>query len=141
MLNAAMQRRREVEFQKAATRAEVDALIAKWTREDGAVVSVDNALAQEVLELRSRLDKLEHFLFSRDCLSATLGKMNSALRAEIKAVAATVPKFCGVHEAARTYEPHSLVVKGGGLWIALRRTTQPPGTDAWCLCTKSGDVK
>jgi hypothetical protein len=52
-----------------------------------------------------------------------------------------IPKFCGPHEIGRTYEPHSLVVKGGGLWISLAKTVEPPGTTSWCLVTKSGEVK
>jgi uncharacterized protein YaiI (UPF0178 family) len=139
--HVALQRRRGAEFEKASTRAEVDALIARWSREDAAVVPADDALAREVVELRQRLATIEGFLFRRDGLAATLSKVQSELRAEIKALEVTIPRFCGVHEAGRTYEPHSLVIRGGSLWISLCRTTQPPGTDAWQLCTKSGEVR
>jgi hypothetical protein len=70
-----------------------------------------------------------------------LGRFRSELRAEIKAVEATVPKFAGVHSIGRTYEANSLVIRNGGLWISLIKTVLPPGSVDWCLCTKAGEVK
>ena len=70
-----------------------------------------------------------------------LGRFRSELRAEIQEVASTVPKFAGVHSVGRTYEANSLVIRNGGLWISLVKTTLPPGSTDWCLCTKAGEVK
>jgi uncharacterized protein (DUF885 family) len=147
-----VQQRRDAEFKAARTRAEVDILHRRWATEDGAADLAESALAREVSDLRRRAAKLETTLAA--VIEAANKNMASVdkdldgiikaidgLCAGVEAVKATVPRFCGVHAAARTYEPNSLVVKNGSLWISLVKTTQGPGTTDWQLCTKQGDVR
>jgi hypothetical protein len=50
-------------------------------------------------------------------------------------------RFYGVHESSRSYRTNSLVVRRGGLWVALVDTATTPGTGAdWQLAVKSGEV-
>ena len=48
--------------------------------------------------------------------------------------------YAGVHEVGKQYLSGSLVTRSGGLWLALRETTQTPGTDplSWRLVVKEG---
>jgi hypothetical protein len=63
------------------------------------------------------------------------------LRQEIAAVEAKQLRFYGVHEPGRSYAPNSMVVKKGGLWIALTSTGTVPGSDdSWQLAVKSGEA-
>lgn len=51
-------------------------------------------------------------------------------------------KFCGVHEAGRSYEPGDAVTHGGGLWICRVETTGKPNQDfvGWTLAVKSRSI-
>jgi hypothetical protein len=50
-------------------------------------------------------------------------------------------RFYGVHEPGRSYAANSMVVKKGGLWIALTATGTVPGSDdTWQLAVKSGEA-
>jgi hypothetical protein len=141
-----VQQRREREFEAARTRAEVDILHRRWATEDGAADLAEAALTRELSALRQRVAKLESALRNREvavtnAICDVIGRVRSELRGEIKAVEQTVPRFCGVHTVGRTYEANSLVIRNGGLWISLAKTTLPPGSTDWCLCTKAGDVR
>jgi hypothetical protein len=79
-----------------------------------------------------------------DGLGAALGTLRTELERRMDARFAeleqAIPRFCGVYAAGRTYEPNSLVVKSGSLWISLARTTEPPGRSSWQLCVKQGEA-
>lgn len=46
-------------------------------------------------------------------------------------------RYCGVHEAGRTYQPNEFVTAAGGLWACVRETTGRPGdSDGWRLAVK-----
>jgi hypothetical protein len=51
-------------------------------------------------------------------------------------------RFLGIYESGRSYKANSLVVRRGGLWVALVDTTTTPGTGAdWQLAVKSGEAE
>jgi hypothetical protein len=50
----------------------------------------------------------------------------------------------GIHDADCSYSIGSLVTKRGGLWLALRDTSETPGSgtaDHWRLIVKSGHAE
>lgn len=48
----------------------------------------------------------------------------------------------GVYEDGRQYETGTLVTRSGSLWLATRRTSGVPGTEAaWKLCVKNGGYR
>lgn len=50
------------------------------------------------------------------------------------------PKWCGPFRQGESYPKLSFVVCSGGLWVAERSTSVPPGSgdSGWQLCVKSG---
>ncbi len=52
-------------------------------------------------------------------------------------------EYGGTHEVGKAYISGVLVTKQGGLWLALRPTTQTPGMDpaSWKLIVKSGHAE
>jgi hypothetical protein len=148
MISAAVQQRRQQEFDAARTRAEVDRLLERWQREDDAAARAEDWRTKQIAEHGRRLDRLEHGALSdalvdvlADVLAQTRKEMTAEFTKKLAEIEQKIPKFCGVHEAGRTYGPNALVVKSGSLWISLTRTAQPPGTSDWQLCTKSGEVR
>jgi hypothetical protein len=150
MISAAVQKRRQQEFDQARTRAEVDQLLERWQSEDDAAARAQDWRTRQVVEHGRRLDRLERALFNAngdlsdtlvDVFAKVLARERKGFEQKLTEIERQIPKFHGVHEAGRTYEPHSLVVKGGGLWISLIKTTRPPGCEDWQLCTKSGEVR
>lgn len=52
-------------------------------------------------------------------------------------------EYAGVYDAAKTYAEGQLVTRSGGLWLALRTSTNLlPGSDPafWKLVVKSGEA-
>jgi hypothetical protein len=126
-------------FEAAKTHAEVKALEEQWRREDEAEIVAQSAQARQAADHERRLAYVE------DVVERQLGKLLDlvikTLRKEIAEVAAKQLKFCGVHEPGRSYKANSMVVKRGGLWIALTSTGTVPGSDdTWQLCVKQGEV-
>jgi hypothetical protein len=149
MISAAVQQRRQQQFDAARTRVEVDRLLQQWQREDDAAARAEDWRTKQVAEHGRRLDRLERSRGPSDVLVDALADALAQVRKEMTAeftqklaeIERKIPRFCGVHEAARTYPAHSFVVKSGSLWISLAETAQPPGTPAWQLCTKSGEAR
>jgi hypothetical protein len=135
------------------------------TQQKGAAERASSATLDELADLRRRLDQLEGLL-GQDCenliegigevlprffdkrlaeavpdLTATLTARINALDEKVADLEARQLVFKGVWREG-TFEPNSLVVKGGGLWLSRVRTTTAPGSnsDDWQLCTKSGQV-
>ena len=72
----------------------------------------------------------------RDYVAKRLGEVQTRIGDEARRVEDRLAeverqqlRFCGVHEPGRSYRANSLVVKRGGLWIALADTTGTPGSD------------
>jgi hypothetical protein len=57
---------------------------------------------------------------------ATLAKRLDALEGR------RVMEFAGAHDPGREYHPGAVVQRGGGTWVCLVTTTEPPGSSpAW----------
>jgi hypothetical protein len=96
-------------------------------------------------DLERRVARLERSLKPGgkilDALGDAIGMHVSALKKEIARVDRGQMRFFGVHESGRSYRANSLVVRRGGLWIALQDTTELPGTSPqWQLAVKSGEL-
>jgi hypothetical protein len=144
MISAAIQQRRQQEFDAAGTRAEVDQLIQRWQREDTELKCTETSQAKQISALEARVRHLEQVLLSENRCGLSDGVVDTiamAMDTMRRRIEQKIPKFCGPHEAGRTYEPHSFVIKGGSLWISLVRTVKPPGTEDWQLVTKQGEVR
>jgi hypothetical protein len=126
-------------FEAAKSQAEIAALEAKWRAEDEAEIAAQGSQARQAADHERRLAYIE------DVVERQLGKLLDlvikTLRKEIAEVAAKQLKFYGTHEVGRSYAPNSMVVKRGGLWIALTATGTVPGSDdTWQLAVKSGEA-
>jgi hypothetical protein len=133
--------RREREFAQAATADDVTKLVKKWQREDTELERTENSQGNQIRALEARVRHLERTLLSSDRSGLSDDLIDTIAFALVdmrRKIESQIPRFCGPHEAARTYEAHSLVVKAGSLWISLVRTVKPPGTDDWQLITKQG---
>lgn len=94
--------------------------------------------ADELQALKRRVAKLERMVAPGGILAQALG---DCLRIRFEEIERRQLRFFGVHEPGRSYRANSLVVRKGGLWIALRDTTMVPGTGAdWQLAVKSGEA-
>jgi hypothetical protein len=71
----------------------------------------------------------------------TVGRMIGELTARVRRLEESQLRFLGVHQAGRSYQANSLVVRQGGLWVALEATTGTPGSSThWQLAVKSGEA-
>lgn len=112
---------------------------------------------QEIQDLRQRVRALEAWFAPDkegaphvighliDVIAEALGRTTKKLRKElggrINKLEQGQLRFLGVHEAGRAYRANSVVVKRGGLWVALTDTVTPPGSsNDWKLAVKSGSI-
>jgi hypothetical protein len=134
-----IQAARTREFEAAQTAAEVKALDERWRIEDQAVERAQSAQARQAADHERRLVYVEEVL--EEQVPKLLELVIGTLRKEMAEVEAKQLKFYGVHEPGRSYAPNSMVVKKGGLWIALTATGTVPGSDdSWQLAVKSGEA-
>jgi hypothetical protein len=145
--------RREAEFEAARTAAEVAELQRRWLAEDAALDEAQSLAARQVDDLRARVAQLEQRLRREvaarcevvDDLVAVLRDLFREKREEIERRFAEIEarqlRFHGTHEPGRSYKQNSMVVKKGGLWVALVDTVATPGNDAsWQLAVKANEA-
>jgi hypothetical protein len=134
-----LQNRRAREYETTTSRAELDQLEARWRAEDRAVEQAQSWQARQAADHERRLVYVEEVI--EEQVPKLLELVIGTLRKEIGEVEAKQLRFYGVHEAGRSYAANSMVVKRGGLWVALTATGTVPGTDdSWQLAVKSGEA-
>jgi hypothetical protein len=136
--NLEVQNRRRAEYEATRNRAELDLVEKRWAEEDRLAEQAQTWQARQAADHERRLAYLE------DVVENQVGRLVElavgTLRKEIAAVEAKQLKFFGVHEPGRSYASNSMVVRKGGLWVALTATATAPGTDdTWQLAVKSGE--
>jgi hypothetical protein len=118
------------------------------TRRAAAAPQQTNELAMlraEVVGLRQRVRALEKMVALRGPLTAAIGnalaEIGKGLEEKIDAVRDQALKFGDIFTPGRAYQPSTLVVSKGSLWISLATTADPPGSSAsWQLVTKAGTI-
>ena len=140
-ITPAVQRRRDEEFEKAASRFEVDRLLERWQREDDAAARVDNALAKEVADLRRRIATLERTVAHDGPLTKGLV---SGIAASVRTyVAKAFSERCsmsyrGTHDDTVESDARGdcCTWSGSGLDFASATKDRPGKSSAWRLIMK-----
>jgi alkylhydroperoxidase family enzyme len=160
MTSAAIQQRRQAEFDAATSRVEVDRLIQRWQHEDTELERVESLQATQVKELQARIHALETFFFNAsgelsdvfvDLIAMPIAKIRRSiqeneiaeLRRQVEDLERTRVKYHGVHEYGVLYPEGSMVTRGGSVWYATKETREAPGEGqtSWTLAVKRGDAK
>jgi hypothetical protein len=148
------QSEREAEFRAARTSIEVERLLRAWATEDpgeqqiqaSRLDAVESAVVDERLtRLERQVADLQDALTGEgaDALVEVLGKAFSIRDRRLDKLERNQIRFEGVHEAGKLYEPNSLVIRRGGLWVSVAQTSSAPGDgegNGWRLAVKSGSV-
>ena len=98
-----------------------------------------------MLELLKRFDDLKAARAS-DTAAAILATLQvamaeiSGLRKQVEALKSQSLHFEGVWQAG-VYHANALVQRQGGLWLALRDTSDQPPSDDWRLLVKKGSLR
>jgi hypothetical protein len=144
-------RRREAEFAKAKTAAEVARLQERWQLEDDAVLAAQDYRVKEVTELRARVAKLEKILGRGgenliNGISKAAGTVLRRLRAEERErilgeiEARGYVTYGGVWDEGSPYTKGSLVTHAGGAWVAVApvaKGERPGKGPSWKLAVKA----
>jgi hypothetical protein len=149
-LNRETMRRREAEFDRATTAADVDQLVKQWSSEDAAALDAEDWRTREVAELRQRVAALERLLGpgGRRLAGGITRATGDALR-EIRTQDRThilgeverrgYLSYGGVWDEAATYQRGALVTYGGSAWVALtpaEKGLSPGRAPTWRLAIK-----
>jgi hypothetical protein len=140
-------RRRDAEFAKAETAADVDRLTKQWQSEDAAVLHAEDWRTREVVGLRQRVAALERL--TGDLAKATGDALRQVRQEERAHAAAELERrgfvsYHGVWDEAGAYPRGALVTHGGSAWIALtpaEKGLRPGRAPAWRLAVKGLDGK
>jgi hypothetical protein len=149
-LDPTTMRRREAEFARAATAADVDRLKERWQREDAAALDAEDYRAKEVAELRARVAALERLLgpggrrLAGGITRATGDALRQIRQEERAQTAAELERrgyvsYGGVWDEAAAYPRGALVTHGGSVWVALIAAEKglcPGKAPVWRLAVK-----
>jgi hypothetical protein len=139
-LDPAIMMRRQAEFDGAKTAVDVARLEQKWQQEDRRLEAAETAQAQELIQLRQRVAKLEHLVSRKGPLVQAVGDLAEHLGTRIHALEQRpVVKYCGVYDEAKAYVPGNMVTYNGSVWhcASACEGQKPPGP-AWTLAVKHG---
>jgi hypothetical protein len=143
-------RRRQLEFDRAETAADVDQLVKRWSSEDAAALDAEDWRTREVAELRQRVAALERLLgpggkrLIGELAKATGDALRLVRQEERAHTAAELERrgymaYRGTWDESAAYDRGSMVTHGGSVWVALTPTEKglrPGKAPAWRLAVK-----
>jgi hypothetical protein len=154
-LNRETMRRREAEFDRATTAADVDQLVKQWSSEDAAALDAEDWRTREVAELRQRVAALERLLgpggrrLAGGITRATGDALREIREQDREHLLGELEKrgfvtYGGVWDEAAEYPRGALVTHGGSVWVALtpaEKGLRPGKAPAWRLAVKGESGK
>jgi hypothetical protein len=129
-------RRRQQEFDGAASRYELDLVMNQWAEEDAAAQQARSIEVRRVDDLSHRLRRLEALV------SALPDALGEALARHVAgAFEKQAPlRYAGVWAADEDYARNTLATYDGGMWLALgtpSKGRRPKVDPAWRLVVKT----
>jgi hypothetical protein len=143
-------RRRQLEFDQAATAADVAQLQVRWQSEDAATFAAEDYRVKEVAALHQRVAVLERLLGPGGRrLAEVTGDALRRIRTEDRALLLGEVErrgyvtYAGVWDEGTDYVRGAMVTHGGSAWVALtpaEKGLRPGKAPVWRLAVKSGEA-